>query len=259
MSGPSAGDTTTWTADEMMTVEASRALRGVSSCFVGIGLPSTAANLARTTHSPDLVLVYESGCLGSKPDALPLSIGDGVLAETATSVVSVPEIFSYWLQPGRIQVGFLGAAQIDRRANINTTVIGPYDGPKVRLPGAGGAPEIAASCGEVVVVVRHSARVFLERVGFVTSVGFGDAPGDRQRYGLRGKGPQRVITDLGVLRPDESGELVLTALHPGVTVEQVRAATGWPLRVAADLGTTPAPTEQELTVLRHLETTKGQR
>ena len=161
----------------MMTVEASRALHGVPSCFVGIGLPSTAANLARTTHSPDLVLVYESGCLGSKPGSLPLSIGDGVLAETATSVVSVPEIFSYWLQPGRIQVGFLGAAQIDRRANINTTVIGPYDDPKVRLPGAGGAPEIAASCGEVIVVVRHSPRVFVERVGFVTSVGFGDDAG----------------------------------------------------------------------------------
>jgi glutaconate CoA-transferase, subunit B len=256
---PPAGDSTTWTADEMMTVEASRALRGVQSCFVGIGLPSTAANLARTTHSPDLVLVYESGCLGSRPGSLPLSIGDGVLAETATSVVSVPEIFSYWLQPGRIQVGFLGAAQIDRRANINTTVIGPYDDPKVRLPGAGGAPEIAASCGKVIVVVRHSPRVFVERVAFVTSVGFGDAAGDRQRYGLRGKGPQRVITDLGVLQPDEHGELVLTALHPGVTVEQVRAATGWALQVAPDLGTTPAPTEQELTVLRHLETTKGQR
>jgi glutaconate CoA-transferase subunit B len=256
---PAESDTTTWTADEMMTVEASRALHGVPSCFVGIGLPSTAANLARTTHSPDLVLVYESGCLGSKPGSLPLSIGDGVLAETATSVVSVPEIFSYWLQPGRIQVGFLGAAQIDRRANINTTVIGPYDDPKVRLPGAGGAPEIAASCGEVIVVVRHSPRVFVERVGFVTSVGFGDAAGDRQRYGLRGKGPQRVITDLGVLRPDESGELILTALHPGVTLQQVRAATGWALQVAPDLGTTPAPTEQELTVLRHLETTKGQR
>jgi glutaconate CoA-transferase, subunit B len=257
--GPSVSDGPTWTADEMMTVEASRALRGVPSCFVGIGLPSTAANLARTTHSPDLVLVYESGCLGSRPGSLPLSIGDGVLAETATSVVSVPEIFSYWLQPGRIQVGFLGAAQIDRRANINTTVIGPYDDPKVRLPGAGGAPEIAASCGRVIVVVRHSPRVFVERVAFVTSVGFGDAAGDRQRYGLRGKGPQRVITDLGVLQPDEHGELVLTALHPGVTVEQVRAATGWALQVAPDLGTTPAPTEQELTVLRHLETTKGQR
>jgi len=174
-------------------------------------------------------------------------------------VVSVPEIFSYWLQPGRIEVGFLGAAQIDRRGNINTTVIGPYDDPKVRLPGAGGAPEIAASCGEVIVVVRHSPRVFVDRVGFVTSVGFGDAPGDRQRYGLRGKGPQRIITDLGVLQPDESGEFILTAVHPGVTVDQVKAATGWELQVAPDLHTTPAPSEQELTVLRHLETTKGQR
>ena len=248
-----------FSSDDFMTVAAARALRNGVTLFVGIGLPSTAANLARRTHAPDLVLIYESGCIGSKPTTLPLSIGDGELAVTADSVVSVPEIFNYWLQPGRIEVGFLGAAQIDRRGNINTTVIGPYDDPVVRLPGAGGAPEIAASCGEVVVVVRHSSRVFVERVGFVTSVGFGDAPGDRQRYGLRGKGPQRIITDLGVLQPDERGEFILTAVHPGVTVEQVRAATGWQLQVAPDLATTPAPTEQELTVLRHLETTKGQR
>jgi len=247
-----------YTADEMMTVEASRALHGVDSCFVGIGLPSTAANLARTTHSPDLVLVYESGCLGSKPGVLPLSIGDGVLADTATAVVSVPEIFNYWLQPGRIQVGFLSAAQIDKRGNINTTVIGPYDNPKVRLPGAGGAPEIPASCAEVIVVVRHSTRVFVNEVGFVTSVGFGRAKGDRQKYGLRGKGPQRIITDLSVLQPDADGEFILTAIHPGVSVEQVKQATGWDLRVATELSVTPEPTKQELRALRHLETTKGQ-
>jgi len=251
--------TAAYTADEMMTVEASRALTEVASCFVGIGLPSTAANLARTTHSPDLVLVYESGCLGSKPDALPLSIGDGMLAETATSVVSVPEVFNYWLQAGRIEVGFLSAAQIDRRANINTTVIGPYDDPKVRLPGAGGAPEIAASCGEVIVIVRQTRRVFVDRVSFITSVGFGDDPGDREKFGLRGRGPRRIITDLGVLQPDEHGELVLTAIHPGVDVEQVRAATGWDLLVSNDLRTTPEPTDAELSVLRHLQSTMGQR
>jgi glutaconate CoA-transferase subunit B len=251
--------TASYSADEMMTVEASRALAGVASCFVGIGLPSTAANLARTTHSPDLVLVYESGCLGSKPDALPLSIGDGMLADTATSVVSVPEVFNYWLQAGRIDVGFLSAAQIDRRANINTTVIGPYDDPKVRLPGAGGAPEIAASCGEVIVIVRQTRRIFVDRVSFVTSVGFGDDPGDREKFGLRGRGPRRIITDLGILQPDEHGELVLTAIHPGVDVERVRAATGWDLRVSDDLRTTPEPTDTELSVLRHLQSTMGQR
>lgn len=251
--------TASYSADEMMTVEASRALAGVASCFVGIGLPSTAANLARTTHSPDLVLVYESGCLGSKPDALPLSIGDAMLADTATSVVSVPEVFNYWLQAGRIDVGFLSAAQIDRRANINTTVIGPYDDPKVRLPGAGGAPEIAASCGEVIVIVRQTRRIFVDRVSFITSVGFGDDPGDREKFGLRGRGPRRIITDLGILQPDEHGELVLTAIHPGVDVEQVRAATGWDLRVSDDLRTTPEPTAAELSVLRHLQSTMGQR
>jgi glutaconate CoA-transferase, subunit B len=247
-----------WTADEMMTVAAARALRDGVMCFVGIGLPSTAANLARRTHAPDLILVYESGTLGAKPGFLPLSIGDGVLAETADSVVSVPEVFNYWLQPGRIDVGFLGAAQLDRYANINTTVIGPdYAHPRVRLPGAGGAPEIAASCREVIVVVRQSRRTFVDRVDFVTSVGFGAGPGDRQRLGLRGAGPRTVITDLGVLEPDpDSCELTLTRLHPGVTVEQAREATGWPLAVADDLRTTEPPDTAELAVLREL--TSGQ-
>src|SRR3954464_8464231 len=200
-----------WTADEMMTVAAARALRPGARCFVGIGLPSTAANLARRTHAPDLVLVYESGTIGAKPDRLPLSIGDGVLAETADAVVSVPEMFNYWLQAGRIGVGFLGAAQIDRFGNINTTVIGDYRDPRVRLPGAGGAPEIAASCGEVIMIVRQSRRTFVERVDFVTSVGYGRGPGDRERLGLRGRGPVLVITDLGVLEPEPSTcELVLT-------------------------------------------------
>jgi glutaconate CoA-transferase subunit B len=255
------GDSVSWTSDEMMTVAASRALDGVTSCFVGIGLPSTAANLARRTHVPDLVLVYESGTLGSKPDRLPLSIGDGVLAQTADAVVSVPEIFNYWLQPGRIDVGFLGAAQIDRFANINTTVIGQdYADPKVRLPGAGGAPEIAASCREVIVVVRQSARSFVDRVDFVTSVGYGRGKGDREKLGLRGHGPSRVITDKGILTPDpETCELTLTSLHPGVTVTDARESIGWDLRVSPDLTTTPPPTSDELAVLRGLTNPEGSR
>jgi glutaconate CoA-transferase subunit B len=242
-----------WTADEMMSIAAARFLADGTSCFVGIGLPSTAANLARRTHAPGLVLVYEAGAIGAKPPRLPLSIGDGMLGETADAVVSVPEMFNYWVQPGRIDVGFLGAAQIDRFANINTTVIGDYDAPRVRLPGAGGAPEIAASCGEVVVIVRQSARAFVERVDFVTSVGAGSGPGDRERLGLTGRGPTRVITDLGVLEPDpESCELRLTAMHPGVALDDVRAATGWELTVAEDLRATDPPTDEELAALRAL-------
>ncbi|XVS68184.1 CoA-transferase subunit beta [Actinosynnema sp. CA-299493] len=238
----------------MMTVAAARALRDGAVCFVGIGLPSTAANLARRTHAPNLVLVYESGTIGAKPDRLPLSIGDGVLADTAVSVVGVPEIFNYWLQPGRIDVGFLGAAQLDRFGNINTTVIGgDYRNPGVRLPGAGGAPEIAASCREVVVVVRQTERAFVERVDFVTSFGFGSGPGERERLGLTGAGPQLVITDLGVLRPDpRTRELVLTALHPGVDLATARERTGWDLQVADDLGRGEPPTDRELAVLREL-------
>jgi glutaconate CoA-transferase, subunit B len=245
-----------YTTDEMMSVAAARALRDGMSCFVGIGLPSTAANLARRTHAPNLVLVYESGCMGAKPDRLPLSIGDGVLAETADAVIGVPEVFNYWLQPGRIDVGFLSGAQLDRFGNINTTVIGDdYADPKVRLPGAGGAPEIATSCREVFVVVRQSRRSFVDQVDFVTSVGHGRGPGDRERLGLRGAGPVLVITDLGVLRPDpDTRELTLTELHPGVDIEQVRAATGWDLKVADDVGRTPEPTERELAVLRALTT-----
>jgi glutaconate CoA-transferase, subunit B len=199
------------------------------------------------------VLVYEAGAIGAKPPRLPLSIGDGMLGETADAVVSVPEIFNYWVQPGRIDVGFLGAAQIDRYANINTTVIGGYDDPKVRLPGAGGAPEIAASCGEVIVIVRQSPRAFVEKVDFVTSVGHGNGPGERERLGLRGKGPTKVITDLGILEPDpETKELVLTHVHPGISPEQAREATGWALRVADELRTTEPPTDDELSALRAL-------
>jgi len=241
-------------ADEMMSVAAARALDGVNACFVGIGLPSTGANLARRTSNPDLVLVYEAGAIGAKPPRLPLSIGDGMLGETADAVVGVPEIFNYWVQSGRIDVGFLGAAQIDRFANINTTVIGrDYDNPKVRLPGAGGAPEIAASCGEVIVIVRQSKRAFVEKVDFITSVGHGDGPGARERLGLRGQGPTRVITDLGILEPDpETRELVLTHVHQGIAPEQAQEATGWDLKIAPDLKTTEPPTDDELNKLREL-------
>ena len=244
-----------FTADEMMTACAARALTDGMTCFVGIGLPSAAANLARATHAPNLVLIYESGTVGAKPGRLPLSIGDGILAETADAVVSVPEIFNYWLQPGRIGIGFLGAAQIDRFGNINTTVIGAsYADPKVRLPGAGGAPEIAASCREVIVVVRQSRRSFVERVDFVTSAGFGDGPGYRERRGLTGAGPQKVITDLGILEPDPAScELALTGIYPGVTVPDVRARTGWELAVSDSLEELAPPAAAELGALRELQ------
>jgi glutaconate CoA-transferase subunit B len=241
-----------YSPDEMMSIAASRALAEANACFVGIGLPSQAANLARRTHAPDLVLVYEAGAIGAKPPRLPLSIGDGILAETADAVVTVPEVFNYWVQSGRIDVGFLGAAQIDRFANINTTVIGDYDHPKVRLPGAGGAPEIAASCGEVIVIVRQSTRAFVETVDFVTSVGHGSGPGDREKLGLTGKGPTKVITDLGILEPGDGCELVLTHVHPGVGADQAREATGWDLTVADGLRTTEPPTPEELRELREL-------
>ena len=252
---PAACASETWTAGEMMTIAAARALPDRATCLVGIGLPSTAANLARRVHAPGLVLVYESGTIGAKPEYLPLSIGDGILAETADTVVGLVEIFNYWLQPGRIDVGFLGAAQVDRFANINSTVIGSsYASPAVRLPGAGGAPEIAASCTEVIIVVRQTRRRFVERVDFITSLGHGSGGDERRRLGLRGGGPTAVITDLGVLEPDrDTRELVLTQVHPGVSADAARAATGWDLKVAGTLDTTAPPSGEELAVLRELE------
>ena len=245
----------TFTSDQMMTACAARTLRDGMTCFVGIGLPSAAANLAWATHAPNLVLIYESGTIGAKPGWLPLSIGDGVLAETADAVVSVPEIFNYWLQSGRIDVGFLGAAQLDRFGNINTTVIGAqYADPKVRLPGAGGAPEIAASCREVIIVLRQTRRSFVERVDFITSVGNGDGPGHRERLGLTGAGPRKVITDLGMLEPDPvTRELTMTGLYPGVTTDEVRSRTGWDLAVSANLQALAAPTGPELAALHALQ------
>ena len=244
----------TYTSDEMMTIAAARMVRNGSTCFVGIGLPSAAANLARLTHAPDAVLIYESGTIGTKPNVLPLSIGDSELAETSDTVVSLVEIFSYWLMGGRISLGFLGAAQIDRFANLNSTVIGTYEKPKTRLPGAGGAPAIAASCGEVLITLRHNARAFVAKLDFVTTMGHGEGGDSREKLRLPGKGPMAVISDLGILTPDsKTKELTLTSLHPGVTVEQVVAATGWPLKVAAEVQTTPAPSEAELAVLRDLQ------
>jgi glutaconate CoA-transferase, subunit B len=240
-------------ASEVQTVVAARLLREARSVFIGVGRPSTAAILARMIYNPELVLVYESGTIGAKPYRIPLSIGDGELAETAEAVVSVPEMFNYWIGPGRIDVAFLGAAQVDRYANLNSTVIGDYDHPKTRLPGAGGAPEIAAGCGEVVVVAPHSTRTFVPRLDFRTTVGFGDGPGDRERLGFRGRGPTAVITDLGVLEPDpETKELTLTRLHPGVELAAVHEATGWDLAVAAEPDRTEEPDADELEALREL-------
>ena len=241
------------TSGEVQTVVAARRLEHATSVFIGVGRPSTAAILARMVHNPELVLVYESGTIGAKPFHIPLSIGDGELAETADVVVSVPEMFNYWIGPGRVEVAFLGAAQVDRFGNLNSTVIGEYAHPKTRLPGAGGAPEIAACCQEVVIIAPHSPRTFVEHLDFRTTVGYGDGPGDRRRLGFRGRGPTAVVTDLGVLEPDEdSAELTLTALHPGVDVQEVQEATGWELKVTAEPATTPPPTDEELSALREL-------
>ena len=241
------------TAGEVQTIVAARRLTDAGSVFIGVGRPSTAAILARMVHNPTLVLVYESGTIGAKPFHIPLSIGDGELAETADAVVSVPEMFNYWIGTGRVDVAFLGAAQVDRFANLNSTVIGEYAHPRTRLPGAGGAPEIAAGCQEVVVIAPHSPRTFVERLDFRTTVGFGDGPGDRRRLGFHGRGPTAVVTDLAVLEPDpDSCELTLTQIHPGVEVAQVQDATGWELAVAGELCQTPPPTDEELAALREL-------
>jgi glutaconate CoA-transferase, subunit B len=242
-----------WTRDEMMTVAASRLLWDGCVCFVGIGLPSAACNLARLTHAPHIVLVYESGTVGTRPDVLPLSIGDGELADTAACVIPLPEIFSFLLQAGRVDVGFLGAAQIDRHGNLNSTVIGPYEAPKTRLPGAGGATEIAAHARQTFVMLKATPRSLVTRLDFCTSPGFLTGHGARAQTSMRGAGPRSVITDFGVLSPAPvTDELQLTALFAGVTVDEARAATGWPLQVAPDLATLAQPSQQELETLRAL-------
>jgi glutaconate CoA-transferase subunit B len=242
-----------YTPNEMMTVAAARALRNEDVLFVGIGMPSAASNLARLTHAPGITLIYESGTIATKPDVLPLSIGDGELCDTALTTTSVVEMFRYWLQGGRITVGFLGGAQIDRFANLNTTVVGSYDKPKVRLPGGGGAPEIASACGEIFIIMAQSKRSFVERLDFITSMGHGEGGDHRARLGLTTKGPTRLVTDLCIFEPDPATrEMTVTSIHPGVSREQVAANTGWPVRFAATVSETPAPTAQELQVLREL-------
>jgi glutaconate CoA-transferase subunit B len=247
-------DAAAFTPEEIMTIAAARALSDSDVCFVGIGAPSAACNLARLTHAPHITLIYESGTIGTRPRVLPLSIGDGELCETALTTVSVPEMFRYWLQGGRITVGFLGGAQIDRYANLNTTVVGDYHHPKVRLPGGGGAPEIASSCAQVFITMSMSARAFVQTLPFITSFGHGTGPGSRAALGLQTQGPTKVITDLCVFEPDaNSRELTVVSLHPGISREAVQAQCGWPVRYAAQLTVTAPPSEQELAVLRELQ------
>jgi glutaconate CoA-transferase subunit B len=239
---------------EMMVVAAARELAGKRVCFVGVGLPNIAVNLAQRTVAPDLEMVYEAGVFGARPARLPLSIGDPTIVTGATAAVSMFELFAYYLQGGLVDVGFLGAAQIDRYGNINTTVIGDYAAPKVRLPGSGGACEIAINAREVFVIMRQSPRSFVEEIDFRTSPGnlggADEAEEVRRRQGWLGRGPSVVVTDLGVHRFDESGEMRLTSLHPGVSLEQVRAATGWPLAVADEVGETQPPSDEELHLMR---------
>jgi len=238
------------TASELMTVNAARLLRDGDVVFVGVGLPNLACNLARRTHAPNLVMIYEAGVIGARPARLPLSIGDPTLVSGALSVCSMYDIFTLYLQRGNVDVGFLGGAQIDKFGNINATVIGPYDHPKVRLPGSGGSQEIAAWANRCYIITPHQKRRFPEKVDFRTSAGFLSGKTERQVAGVRGGGPQAVVTDLGILEPDENGELILTALHPGVAVEQAVANTGWALRVSDQLRITELPGEEELRILR---------
>jgi len=242
-----------YSAAEMMTVAAARALGNDDICFVGIGLPSAACNLARLTHAPRLTLVYESGTIETKPTVLPLSIGDGELCETALTTVSVPEMFQYWLQGGRISVGFLGGAQVDRFGNLNSTVIGSYDKPKVRLPGSGGATEIATGCHRIYIVMRHNPRAFVDKLDFMTTLGHGPTGRERRALGITTEGPVLIVTDLCTLTPNaETREFEVVSLHPGITREQVQTATGWDVRFADRVSETAAPSVVELDTLRDL-------
>ncbi len=243
-----------FTPTEMMTIAASRALRNDDVCFVGIGAPSAACNIARLTHAPDVTLIYESGTIGTAPDVLPLSIGDGELCETAITTVAVPEMFRYWLQGGRISIGFLGAAQVDKFGNINTTVIGDYHHPKTRLPGGGGAPEIASSAKQIYITMAQSKRSMVEKIDFYTSFGHGDGGDHRKRLGIDTAGPTLLITDLAIWKPDPATkEFTVVSLHPGVTREQVVETCGWAVRFADRLEETPGPTPLELKTLRDLQ------
>lgn len=241
---------TDYTSSELLTINAARLLRDGDVVFVGVGLPNLACNLARNTHAPNLVMIYEAGVIGAQPSRLPLSIGDPTLVSGATAVCSMYEIFSLYLQRGNVDVGFLGGAQIDRFCNINATVIGDYSKPKVRLPGSGGSMEIAAWANRCYIITPHQKRRFPEKVHFRTSAGFLDGRSERQVAKLRGAGPQAVVTDLGILEPDENGELTLVALHPGKTTKQVKENTGWEIKIATSLRETEAPTQHELAILR---------
>ena len=239
---------------EMMIVAAARALEGQRVCFVGVGLPNIAVNLAQRTVAPGLELVYEAGVFGARPQRLPLSIGDPTIVTGSTAVVSMLELFGYYLQGGLIDVGFLGAAQIDRFGNINTTVIGSYDKPTTRLPGSGGACEIAINARQVFVIMRQATRSFVETIDFRTSPGnlggAEQAERIRREGGWLGRGPTIVVTDLGIYRFDETGEMRLESLHPGATLDDVRATIGWDIKVATDVATTPPPTVEELRLVR---------
>jgi glutaconate CoA-transferase subunit B len=239
-----------YSSSELMTINSARLLRDGDVVFVGVGLPNLACNLARRTHAPNLVMIYEAGVIGAQPARLPLSIGDPTLVSGALAVCSMYDIFALYLQRGNIDVGFLGGAQIDRFGNINATVIGDYARPKVRLPGSGGSMEIAAWANRCYIMTPHQKRRFPERVDFRTSAGFLSGRAERDAANLRGSGPLAVVTDLGLLEPDPTGELVLTGLHPGIAVEQARENTGWDLKVADNLKVTEPPTEEELRILR---------
>lgn len=239
-----------YTANELMIVNAARLLRDGDTVFVGVGVPNLACNLARRTHAPNLLMIYEAGVVGARPARLPLSIGDPTLVSGSALVCSMYDIFSLYLQRGNVDVGFLGGAQIDKYGNINATVIGPYDHPKVRLPGSGGSMEIAAWANRCYIMTPHQKRRFPERVDFCTSAGFIHGQGERQAAGLRGKGPQAVVTDLGIMEPDGTGELIITALHPGIQVQQMKDNTGWDLKAASEIRVTEPPDENELRILR---------
>ncbi|MGD2156456.1 MAG: CoA-transferase [Anaerolineales bacterium] len=241
---------TTFTSAELLTINAARLLRDGDVVFVGVGLPNLACNLARRTHAPNLVMIYEAGVIGAQPSRLPLSIGDPTLVSGSTSVCSMYEIFAFYLQRGNVDVGFLGGAQIDRYCNINATVIGDYASPKVRLPGSGGSMEIAAWANRCYIITPHQKRRFPENVHFRTSAGYLGGREQREAAKLRGEGPVAVVTDLGILEPDERGELTLTSLHPEKSVEAVRENTGWDIEVASNLQTTEPPKDTELRILR---------
>jgi glutaconate CoA-transferase subunit B len=239
-----------YSATELMIINAARLLQDGDVVFVGVGIPNLACNLARRTHAPNLVMIYEAGVIGAQPARLPLSIGDPTLVSGATSVCSMYEIFAFYLQRGYVDVGFLGGAQIDRYCNINATVIGDYQKPKVRLPGSGGSKEIAAWANRCYIITPHQKRRFPEKCHFRTSAGFLDGRAERENLDLRGGGPQAVVTNLGVLKPDASGELTLTALHPEKTVEEISENTGWDIKVAPELFITEPPEIGELKILR---------